>query len=161
MSRLSMRGSIRGLETATRRCMGRMDQPLDAYEGDGKPCPQTFGMGVAVLVNRILKPYYRQFVSPRFPGIWALGWKVNVYFEDVDLQNGWKMFILSNSKGHGWAFYSWRFLSSDPMWKGGVLRGDWDTKCSVASLFTLPNCHHIIAFKECQWGELVKQSRQN
>jgi hypothetical protein len=49
--------------------MGRMGQLLDACEGDGKLCPQTFGMGVAVLVNKILKPYYRQFVSPRFPRI--------------------------------------------------------------------------------------------
>jgi hypothetical protein len=69
MSRLSMRGEHRGLESVTGHRMGKMDQLSDAYEGDGKPCPQTFGMGVIVLVNRILKPSYRRFVSPRFPGI--------------------------------------------------------------------------------------------
>jgi len=41
-------------------------------------------MGTTILMNEISKPYYRRFVNPRFLGIYALGWKVNIYFEDVD-----------------------------------------------------------------------------
>jgi hypothetical protein len=84
MNRLSKRKSIESLESVTRRPIGRMDQLSNPCEGDEKLCSQTFGLGVAVLVNEILKPYYRWFVSPRFPKIWILGWKMNVYFEDVD-----------------------------------------------------------------------------
>jgi len=56
----------------------------DACEGDGKPHPQTFKTGATILMNGILKLYYYQFVNPRFPEIWALGWKVNIYFENFD-----------------------------------------------------------------------------
>jgi hypothetical protein len=38
--------------------MGRMDQLSNACEDDENPHPQTFGMGVTILVSRILKPYY-------------------------------------------------------------------------------------------------------
>jgi hypothetical protein len=39
--------------------MGRMDQLSNACESDEKPHPQIFGMGMIILVNKILKPYYR------------------------------------------------------------------------------------------------------
>jgi hypothetical protein len=56
---LSKRRSIESLESVTRRPIGKMDQLSNACEGDEKLCSQTFGLGVAVLVNEILKPYYR------------------------------------------------------------------------------------------------------
>jgi hypothetical protein len=63
---LSRRGSIKNLESVTGHHMGRMNQLSNACEGDGKLHPHTFKMGMVVLVNKILKPYYRRFVSPRF-----------------------------------------------------------------------------------------------
>lgn len=69
MSKLNMRRSIKSSESAIRQHMGMMDQLLDACEGDENPHPQTFGMGTTILVNMILKPYYHQFISLRFPGI--------------------------------------------------------------------------------------------
>jgi hypothetical protein len=64
-----MRRNIKNLERVTRHRMGRLDQLLDVCEGDRKPCPQTFEMDTTILVNEISKPYYCQFVSPRFPEI--------------------------------------------------------------------------------------------
>jgi hypothetical protein len=66
MNRLNNRGNIGSSKNAIGCPMGRMDQLSNACEGDEKLCLQTFGMGVAILVNGLLKPYYREFVSPRF-----------------------------------------------------------------------------------------------
>jgi len=68
MSKLSKKGGIKNLESAIRHHMGRMDQLSDAYEGDENPHPQTFGMGVTILVNNILKPYYLQLLTLDFMG---------------------------------------------------------------------------------------------
>jgi hypothetical protein len=57
---------IKSLESATKLRMGRMDQLLDACEGDEILHPHTFEMGMAVLVNEILKPYYHRYISLRF-----------------------------------------------------------------------------------------------
>jgi hypothetical protein len=39
MNKLSKRGNIKSSENATGHRMGRMDQLLDACEGDENPCP--------------------------------------------------------------------------------------------------------------------------
>jgi hypothetical protein len=57
-NKLNKRGGIKSLKNATGCCMGRMDQLSDGCEGDEILRPQTFEMGVVVLVNEILKPYY-------------------------------------------------------------------------------------------------------
>ncbi len=57
-NKLNKKGGIKSLKNAIGRCMGRMDQLSDACEGDEILHPQTFEMGVVVLVNEILKPYY-------------------------------------------------------------------------------------------------------
>jgi hypothetical protein len=56
--RNEQRGCIESLESAIGHHMGRMDQLLNACEGDRKLCPKTFRMGMVVLLNKILKPYY-------------------------------------------------------------------------------------------------------
>jgi len=56
MSKLNKRGNIRSLESVTRHRMGRMDKLSNACEGDKKSLPQTFEMGVVVLVNGYKKP---------------------------------------------------------------------------------------------------------
>ncbi len=58
MNKLSRREGIKSLESAIGHRMGRMDQLSNACKGDEILHPQTFKMGMVVLVNKVLKPYY-------------------------------------------------------------------------------------------------------
>jgi hypothetical protein len=69
MSKLSKRRNIISLENANGCHMGRMDQLSDACEGDKKSCPQAFEIVATILMIGIMKPYYRRYVSPKFPWI--------------------------------------------------------------------------------------------